>query len=549
MLLNKRNSIYQKRLPLSSNVEYGLMVLLVYGCGSSGQSFKDTYRVGFSSDYKAPIPTYENPDTKDQNFKINEPSYVTPYWVEALLMENGQHTVGTILSTNNRTILFSFPNERPSYIPVTILGWAPANDDMQIASKQILNYLEQVLNVKFEETNDVYGPNIISISQSIQSVTGGFSYFPNSNYEIGSDVFMSKTFSNPHFFSSGLTNYDYEILIHEMGHALGLKHPFEGHESNVTVLTETEDHTANTAMSYDDYSFSFDGTFRALDWMALAKLYGVNPLYASGNDTYNFSQEGGIFIIDGAGIDTIDCKSSGSDVYIDLRSGMQSYHGTKSTLITSANQLTISHGSEIENVETGFGNDVVIGNDLENIIKTNDGNDTIFAGNGPDIVVPGFGNDIIDLSEDTASEDTVIFEFPSIGTNTNLLYGFKQGTDGDVIKFENLGISDLKLLPLVEASNVPTGYIDNCLVRVFGEALTSEDNFKEYFTKEGLLQNLKLSEMETALLILSDSQDTGETQNLYTVQKQAEYIEITLFGRFLGNYLDIDNWAVDNFIV
>ena len=87
MLLNKRNSLYQKGLPLSNNVEYGLMILLLYGCGSSSQSFKDTYKVGFSTDYKAPIPTYRNPDTIDQNFKINEPSYVTPYWVEALLME------------------------------------------------------------------------------------------------------------------------------------------------------------------------------------------------------------------------------------------------------------------------------------------------------------------------------------------------------------------------------------------------------------------------------------------------------------------------------
>ena len=136
-----------------------------------------------------------------------------------------------------------------------------------------------------------------------------------------------------------------------------------------------------------------------------------------------------------------------------------------------------------------------------------------------------------------------------MSTNTNVFYGFKQGTDGDVIRLENIGISDLKLLPLVDASYVPTGYIDNCLVRVFGEALNTEDNLKEYFTKDGILQNLKLSEMETALLILSNSQDTGEAQNLYAVKMQADDIEINLLSSFLGNYLDIDNWAVDNFIV
>ena len=56
-------------------------------------------------------------------------------------MENGQHIVGNILSTNDRIILSSFPNERAFYVPVTILGWAPANDDLQLASNQILNYL------------------------------------------------------------------------------------------------------------------------------------------------------------------------------------------------------------------------------------------------------------------------------------------------------------------------------------------------------------------------------------------------------------------------
>ena len=177
---------------------------------------------------------------------------------------------------------------------------------------------------------------------------------------------------------SELTNYDYEVLIHEIGHSLGLKHPFEPDGHNTALLETNEDNTTHTAMSYDDYSFSFDGTFRALDWMALTKLYGVNPLFAPGNDTYNFNTSEGIFIIDGGGTDTIDCATTVSDVYIDLRPGMHSYHGAKSAFITSANQLTISHGSNIENVETGSGNDVVIGNDLDNIIKTSDGNDTIF---------------------------------------------------------------------------------------------------------------------------------------------------------------------------
>ena len=42
---------------------------------------------------------------------------------------------------------------------------------------------------------------------------------------------------------SGNTNYDYETLVHEIGHALGLKHPFEADRNNSSILNEYEDQT------------------------------------------------------------------------------------------------------------------------------------------------------------------------------------------------------------------------------------------------------------------------------------------------------------------
>ena len=75
------------------------------------------------------------------------------------------------------------------------------------------------------------------------------------------DVFISKDYANPRFVSDLLTNYDYEVLVHEIGHALGLKHPFEASNSNTAVLSPYEDNTSNTAMSYDDYPVTFDGMF------------------------------------------------------------------------------------------------------------------------------------------------------------------------------------------------------------------------------------------------------------------------------------------------
>ena len=70
------------------------------------------------------------------------------------------------------------------------------------------------------------------IAQSIQATSASLSYLPSTEFYLGSDVFMSKLYSDPFFISDELTNYDYEVLIHEIGHALGLKHPFEANGDN-----------------------------------------------------------------------------------------------------------------------------------------------------------------------------------------------------------------------------------------------------------------------------------------------------------------------------
>ena len=147
---------------------------------------------------------------------------------------------------------------------------------------------------------------------------------------------------------------------------MGLKHPFESDGLNTVVLENFED-TKNTVMSYTDYSSTFDGNFRALDWMALTKLYGVNPTYKPEDNTYKFSNTSGIFIIDGGGIDLIDCSSSSLDIFIDLREGALATRDL-SPFITAASSL-LFRTVQIENVKTD-GNDIIVGNSISNFISS-----------------------------------------------------------------------------------------------------------------------------------------------------------------------------------
>lgn len=71
--------------------------------------------------------------------------------------------------------------------------------------------------------------------------------------------------------SVGTTGF--EILLHELGHAMGLKHPFEGPVLMPTAL----DNTSFTLMSYTDSGGPYSN-YRTLDIAALRFLYGDDGL-------------------------------------------------------------------------------------------------------------------------------------------------------------------------------------------------------------------------------------------------------------------------------
>ena len=69
----------------------------------------------------------------------------------------------------------------------------------------------------------------------------------------------------------------YETLLHELGHMLGLKHPFEVDEHNANVLPFDEDNSSYTLMSYRELGGPYS-TFSAYDIAALDWLYGRDGL-------------------------------------------------------------------------------------------------------------------------------------------------------------------------------------------------------------------------------------------------------------------------------
>jgi hypothetical protein len=524
--------------------------ILLAACGGGGNDA--TQRAiskvdGFPSDYFEPIANFNKPISVDEFSSSMSAEYVDPYWVEALVMGDYDITLSEVLEDHDRTFAITFPDEIPNYEIPDIEGWMSASSEMRSATLEITNKISERIDIKFIEAEEPYQNNVLSVAVSKQDTTAGISFFPSSFYEVGMDVFISEDFDKPIFRTKNITNYDYEVLVHEIGHALGLKHPFESDGVNSSTMTGVDDNTRFTAMSYNDSVITYDGNLRPLDWMALAKMYGVNPEYNSGDDTYAFSSNSPTFILDGSGIDRIDASDTTKDVTIDLRYGSHSHLGKKADKISYPYQMTISEGSDIENVVTGSGDDYIIGNTLNNVISTGDGDDVIYSGDGSDIIKSGPGSDIIDLGEENSSKDIIELTASIFGIGFDTIYGFTQGMDGDLFDISSLFDHMPDYLPLVSIQNVPIAEYGTGILRIFGEELNNEINLSKAFEDGGSMDKLIMPANEKSIIITAESQNTGEDQNIFYANSIGNDVTYIHLATLRGNYVDIDKWDASNF--
>ena len=527
------------------NTVWAFPLLTACGGGGSGSSGASNSVGSLPSGYTPPSSIYVMPTSSDPHTNTLFKAEVAPYWVAALGNSNYDN-LDTFYQSFDNKVGFAFPTAAPEYLSTDDkAGWAVASSAVKIAYREIFSDLETLFNVRFDEVSDTSSFNVISISQNTQSDTSGYAFFPHETDPIGSDVFISNDFDAPTSSSSG-TNFDYELLLHELSHAFGFKHPFEADGTATELLSAREDNSNWTVATYTQVPSAYDGAYRDLDLMAFAGLFGINPSYNAGDTTYIFSNSTSVFVIDGAGHDTISAATESAAAYIDLRSEMHSHLGLKSDFITDARQLTISAGSEIEVAIGGSGNDYLVGNALDNELRGGAGADKIFAGEGKDTVQGGAGVDTIDLSEATSKTDTLVFESRPAGNGADTVYAFDQGAGGDIISFSSM--ASASLLAVVSAANVPVANVSGAILRMVSDGLDSVAALSTALSTGGSFANLQISSGSEVLALTAASQATGQDQSLFHIANDGAGLSVNLLASFAGNYLDVDTWHGDNFI-
>ena len=328
-----------------------------------------TYGSAFSSDYSL---TYRSEITDNKFINALNTSTRLPHLKaekESYLMKESEWT------SYETTITYAFldPNkdqyhnlgtmEDTKYFePYLSADTAhPYNDNAKNMMRSILDMTSDIFKITFEEVDYTIAQIKFSLYTSTSEIgSTNYAGYPDNSPKNNVLVGDENTFKESNFVEINPGGITFNIAIHELGHNMGLSHPFAGYPDTPGYAESYYANGLFTTMAYatfwskdvdiyesgspnkflryansniglekdtqygikDDYIIALLGWGRD-DILTLGHMYGLRDNYNAGDNIYSWDKDKNIFetIHDMGGNDTIDLSNYDWDMDIDLNPG------------------------------------------------------------------------------------------------------------------------------------------------------------------------------------------------------------------------------------
>ena len=451
----------------------------------------------------------------------------------SLKSTGNQDTDATLIGSKwvSSDLTYSFPTTATPYLqngpyqgsdgnePNGLLAF---NAQQQQMVKYALSLIQGYTNLKFTEVPEVQaaGATFRFGNTNDSSVQSAYANFPSNKNSAG-DVWFGTT-GQPFYLTPDVGDWGGATIMHEIGHAVGLKHGHQNYQNETSSnlvpeslawylnfngilngmpnMTAEHDGQAWSLMTYsatptETGSFYGEGfnqpqSYMQVDIAALQYLYGANFSYNSGDTVYKWTPDNGTMYVngeasksptsniifmtiwDGGGNDTYDLSAYKNDLSIDLRPGQ--FSTFSEAQLANPTELI----SQLDLAPGNIANAMLYNNDLRSLIENaigGSGNDRFigniannnFKGNG--------GNDYMDggAGVNTSAYNGSIKDYSInriAGTVTDNVAG-RDGAD-TIANIEKLVFTDFVdlLSPTSNADKVIYGLYQTAFGRVADES-------------------------------------------------------------------------------
>ena len=373
-------------------------------------------------------------------------------------------------------------------------SWAnPIQSQLEIS--QALNFVSYYADIKFNYTGyyknpaaaepyaqlnfSLDGSGAITRSSNVWAI----GFFPGNVYDniyVGApgDVFLNIKSEANYLPGYSPGSAGFALLMHEIGHTLGLKHTHDDGGTGRPTLQDFGypflDQDWMSVMSYGDaYQWNLiswePATLMALDALGLMAMYGPNMATNAG-DSYGVLSDiqGYATRWDASGVDTLSVATAREGWVVDLQLTTNEYLNIDVGIAFPSSQLEYSNLTSLtwllgenENINESPFDDYFSGSRSNNALFGKNGADFLAGRNGDDYIDGGSGVDVAIFSGDRAA-----YKITQFGSGFSVLSAL-EGYDV-LVNVERLEFAD-KNVALDLRENDAAGRVVKALGAVFGE--------------------------------------------------------------------------------